>query len=106
MNNFTLAEMPAYTLEATYTDIELGPQQLLVVETIVGGKGYAIQYIASPQTYQQYFPIVERMIESFEIMQQQNAEDGRGQQQQSLLQQPQEQQQDQGDSISPIPGVF
>jgi hypothetical protein len=70
MNNFTLAGMPAYTLEATYTDTELGPQHLLAVEAIIDNKGYAIQYIASPQTYQQYFPIAERMIESFEISQQ------------------------------------
>jgi hypothetical protein len=103
MNNFTLAGMPAYTLEATYTDAELGPQQLLAVETIVGGKGYGIQYIASPQTYQQYFPIVERMIESFEIMQEQEMEGG-GQQQ--LQQQQQQPQQNQEESISPIPGLF
>ncbi len=32
MNNFTLAGMPAYTLEATYTDTELGQQYLLAVE--------------------------------------------------------------------------
>ncbi|MDP9016028.1 MAG: hypothetical protein M3M87_04650, partial [Thermoproteota archaeon] len=109
MNNFTLAGMPAYTLEATYTDTEFGPQQLLVVEAIIDNKGYAIQYVASPQTYQQYFPTVERMIESFEIsqqsqQQQQDEEDG-GQQQQ--FQQPeQQQQQNQDDSFSPIPGVF
>jgi hypothetical protein len=97
MNNFTLAGMHAYTLEATYTDAELGPQQLLAVETIVGGKGYGIQYIASPQTYQQYFPIAERMIELFEISQQLQ------QQQEEEEQQPQ---QNQEDSFSAIPGLF
>ncbi len=107
MNNFTLAGMPAYTLEATYTDIELGPQQLLVVETIIDNKGYGIQYIASPQTYQQYFPIANGMIESFEINQQlqqqqeqqQEEVEDEGRQQQRL-------QQNQGDSFSAVPGLF
>ena len=91
MNNFTLGGMPAYTLEADYTDVELGPQHLLVVEAIVDNKGYGIQYSASPQTYQTYFPIVQRMIESFEIMQQlqqQQAEDEEDEGEQELLQQP------------------
>ena len=105
MNNFTLAGMPAYTLEATYTDTELGQQYLLAVETIVGGKGYAIQYIASPQTYQQYFPIAERMIESFEIMQQLQQEEA-GRQQQQLQQEQGTPQQNQGDSFSAVPGLF
>ena len=106
MNNFTLAGMPAYTLEATYTDTELGQRYVLVVEAIVGGKGYGIQYIASPQTYQQYFPIVERMIESFEIMQQlQQEEEGEGQQQR-LQQEQGTPQQNQEDSFSAVPGLF
>jgi hypothetical protein len=91
MNNFTLGGMPAYTLEAACTDVELGPQHLLVVEAIVDNKGYGIQYSASPQTYQTYFPIVERMIESFEIMQQlqqQQAGDEEDEGEQELLQQP------------------
>ena len=107
MNNFTLAGMPAYTLEATYTDTELGPQHLLAVEAIIDNKGYAIQYIASPQTYQQYFPIAERMIESFEISQQlQQQEQDEGEADQQQLQQPQPQQQNQGDSFSAVPGLF
>jgi hypothetical protein len=103
MNNFTLAGMPTYTLEAIYTDVEVGPQHLLVVETIVNNKGYAIQYIAPTQTYQQYFPTAERMIESFEIMQQQGGENEGGQQQQQLQQQPQ---QNQEDSFSEVSGFL
>ena len=106
MNNFTLAGMPAYTLEATYTDSELGQQYLLAVETIIGGKGYAIQYIASPQTYQQYFPIAERMIESFEIMQQLQQEEEGERQQQQLQQEQGTPQQNQEDSFSAVPGLF
>jgi hypothetical protein len=108
MNNFTLAGNPAYTLEAIYTDAELGQQHLLAVEAIVGGKGYGIQYIASPETYQQYFPIAERMIESFEItqqqLQQQEMEGGQQQQQQQLQQQ--QPRQNQEASLSPVPGLF
>jgi hypothetical protein len=68
--NFSLAGMPAYSLEATYTNADFGPQHLLEVGTIIDNKGYFIQYQADPPVYRTYFPIVERMIESFEIMQQ------------------------------------
>ena len=68
--NFSLADMPAYSLEATYTNADFGPQHLLEVGTIIDNKGYFIQYQADPPVYRTYFPIVERMIESFEIMQQ------------------------------------
>ncbi len=90
------------------TQIEFGPQYVLEVGTIIDNRGYFIQYFADPPVYQQYFPIVERMIESFEITQQQSQqqqEDGQdevGQQQQ----QPQQPQQNQVDSVTPIPGLF
>lgn len=67
--NISLANMPAYSLEATYTNADFGSQHLLEVGTIIDNKGYFIQYQADPPVYQTYFPIVERMIESFEIMQ-------------------------------------
>lgn len=67
--NFSLAGVPAYSLEATYTNADFGPQHLLEVGTIIDNKGYFIQYQADPPVYRTYFPIVERMIESFEIMQ-------------------------------------
>jgi hypothetical protein len=105
LNNFTLAGTRAYTLEATYSDAELGQQYLLVVETIVDGRGYGIQYIASPQTYQQYFPIAERMIESFETTQQLQQEEGERQQQQSQQEQGTPQQ-NQEDSFTAVPGLF
>lgn len=69
MGNFTLAGMPAYNFEITYTDQEFGPQNMLEVGTIFDNRVYYIQYYADLPIYQTYFPIVERMIESFQIMQ-------------------------------------
>jgi hypothetical protein len=67
VGNFTLAGMPAYSLEVTYTDPEFGPQNMLEVGRIVENRVYYIQYFADPPIYQKYFPIVQRMIESFQI---------------------------------------
>ncbi|HEU0143236.1 MAG TPA: hypothetical protein VFQ47_00485 [Nitrososphaera sp.] len=67
IGNFTLAGMPAYSLEVTYTDPEFGPQNMLEVGRIVENRVYYIQYFADPPIYQKYFPIVQRMIESFQI---------------------------------------
>jgi hypothetical protein len=67
IGNFTLAGMPAYSLEIAYTDPEFGPQNMLEVGRIVENRVYYIQYFADPPIYQKYFPIVQRMIESFQI---------------------------------------
>ena len=68
MGNFTLAGMPAYSFEITYTDPEFGPQNVLEVGRIFEDRVYYIQYFADPPIYGKYFPIVERMIESFETL--------------------------------------
>ena len=69
IGNFTLAGMPAYSFEIAYTDLEFGPQNLLEVGRIFDNRVYYIQYFADPPIYQKYLPVVERMIESFQIMQ-------------------------------------
>ena len=69
VGNFTLAGMPAYNLEVTYTDLESGPQNMLEVGRMFENRVYYIQYFADTPIYQKYFPIVERMIESFQITQ-------------------------------------
>jgi hypothetical protein len=66
-DDFTLAGMAAYALEAAYSDPEFGPQNMLIVETIVDNKGYSISYIAEPQIYQKYLPIIEEMISSMQL---------------------------------------
>jgi hypothetical protein len=68
-DNFTLADMPAYSFEATYTDTEFGPQHLLEVGTIIDNRGYFLQYFADSPVYQEYLPIVQETIESFRITQ-------------------------------------
>ncbi len=69
IGNFTLAGIPAYSFEIAYTDLEFGPQNLLEVGGIFDNKAYYIQYYADPPIYQKYLSVVERMIESFQIMQ-------------------------------------
>jgi eukaryotic-like serine/threonine-protein kinase len=71
MGNFTLAGTPAYSFEIAYTDLEFGPQNMLEVGRIFDNRVYYIQYFADAPIYQKYLPIAERMIESFQIMQQQ-----------------------------------
>ena len=70
IGNFTLAGMPAYNFEIAYTDLEFGPQNMLEVGRIFDNRVYYIQYYADTPIYQKYLPIAERMIESFQIMQQ------------------------------------
>jgi hypothetical protein len=69
IGNFTLAGMPAYSFEIAYTDLEFGPQNVLEVGRIFDNRVYYIQYFADTPIYQKYFPIVERMVESFQITQ-------------------------------------
>ncbi len=70
IGNFTLAGMPAYSFEIAYTDLEFGPQNMLEVGRLFDNRVYYIQYFADAPIYQKYLPIAERMIESFQIMQQ------------------------------------
>ena len=69
IGNFTLAGEPAYSLEIAYTDLEFGPQNMLEVGRMFENRVYYIQYFADTPIFQKYFPIVERMIESFQITQ-------------------------------------
>ncbi len=69
IGNFTLAGMPAYSFEISYTDPEFGPQNMLEVGRIFEDRVYYIQYFADPPIYGKYFPTVQRMIESFETQQ-------------------------------------
>lgn len=69
IGNFTLAGTPAYSFEIAYTDLEFGPQNVLEVGRLFDNRVYYIQYFADTPIYQKYLPVVERMIESFQIMQ-------------------------------------
>jgi hypothetical protein len=65
--NATLAGMPAYTIVATYTDPTLGPRMTLETGTIFEDEVYYLSYFADSQDYERYLPIIQEMIDSFEI---------------------------------------
>jgi hypothetical protein len=65
--NATLAGIPAYTIVATYTDPTLGPRMTLEIGTIFEDEVYYLSYFADPQDYERYLPIIQEMIDSFEI---------------------------------------
>jgi hypothetical protein len=69
IGNFTLAGIPAYSFEIAYTDLEFGPQNVLEVGRLLDNRVYYIQYFADTPIYQKYLPVVERIIESFQIIQ-------------------------------------
>ena len=73
--NATLAGMPAYTIVATYTDPTLGPRMTLEIGTIFEDEVYYLSYYADPQDYERYLPIIQEMIDSFEIEGSGNNED-------------------------------
>jgi hypothetical protein len=73
--NATLAGMPAYTIVATYTDPTLGPRMTLETGTIFEDEVYYLSYFADPQDYERYLPIIQQMIDSFEIEGSGNNED-------------------------------
>jgi hypothetical protein len=60
--NSTLAGKPAYTIVGTYQDPSSGPQKLMEVGTITGGKVYFIQYIADESKYSDYLSVVQNMM--------------------------------------------
>jgi hypothetical protein len=65
--------MPAYTLHATFTNAELGPQEMLEIGTIFEGRGYYLSYFVEPEDYERYLPIIQQMIDSFEIVESGNS---------------------------------
>ncbi|MGC1135831.1 MAG: hypothetical protein WA941_23605 [Nitrososphaeraceae archaeon] len=52
----------------TYSDPIMGQTEAMNIETISGEKAYVIEYYAKPETYSQYLPIVQKMINSFELI--------------------------------------
>jgi hypothetical protein len=69
--NSTLAERPAYKVELKYIDEITGSpvdRYLLDTGTVVEDKVYVVSYWAEPQTYSELLPDVEKMVDSFEIL--------------------------------------
>jgi hypothetical protein len=58
---------PAYTLIATF-DSSTSFIKVRDIGTIVGGKHYSVVYFATPENYLTYLPIVDKMVDSFQIV--------------------------------------
>jgi len=63
-----LAHHPAYTIVWTYTNPTYGIRKSIEMGTIIGNKGYFVDYTAAEGKFQYYLPVVQKMINSFEII--------------------------------------
>ena len=74
-NITTLANNPAYKIISTFTNSRSGgddplhsPQfQTMTIWTIKGDRMYTISYSQIPSEFSRYLPIIQKMIDSFEI---------------------------------------
>ena len=66
-SNNTLAGRIAYTILWTYTHPTYGIRKSMEIGTIIGNKGYFIDYTAASSKFLDHLPIVQKMISSFEI---------------------------------------
>jgi hypothetical protein len=64
----SLAGNRAYTIIWTYTNPTYGMRKSIEIGTIIGGKGYFVDYTAAEGKFQKYLPVVQKMINSFEII--------------------------------------
>jgi eukaryotic-like serine/threonine-protein kinase len=65
--NATLADNPAYKL--VYTGVEEGVNlQAMIILTIKGDNAYIVSYIAEPTKFSHYLPILQKMINLFQII--------------------------------------
>ncbi len=63
-----LAGNRAYTIVWTYTNPTYGIRKSIEIGTIIGNKGYFVDYTAAEGKFQSYLPVVQKMINSFEII--------------------------------------
>jgi hypothetical protein len=66
--NNSLAGNHAYTVVWTYTHPTYGIRKSLEIATIIGSKGYFVDYTAAAAKFSDYLPTAQKMIESFEII--------------------------------------
>src|SRR6266487_6547116 len=64
----SLAGNRAYTIVWTYTNPSYGIRKSIEIGTIIGNKGYFVDYTAAEGKFQNYLPLVQKMINSFEII--------------------------------------
>ena len=63
-----LAHNRAYTIVWTYINPTYGIRKSIEIGTIIGSKGYFVDYTAAEGKFQNYLPVVQKMINSFEII--------------------------------------
>jgi hypothetical protein len=66
--NNSLAGNRAYTVVWTYTHPTYGIRKSIEIATVIGGKGYFVDYTAAAAKFTNYLPIAQKMIGSFEII--------------------------------------
>ena len=66
--NNRLAGNLAYAIAWTYTHQTYGSRKSLEIATVIGGKGYFVDYTAATANFSNYLPNAQNMTKSFEII--------------------------------------
>ncbi|HZD35425.1 MAG TPA: hypothetical protein VE130_09495, partial [Nitrososphaeraceae archaeon] len=61
-----LAGNLAYTVVWTYANPSYGMRKSIEIATIIGSRGYFVDYSAATTDFSKYLPIADKMIESFQ----------------------------------------
>jgi hypothetical protein len=69
-NNTALGSRPAYTILWTYNHPTHGTRKSMEIGTIIGNRGYFVDYTAASLKFLDYLPIIQEMINSFEVINQ------------------------------------
>jgi hypothetical protein len=65
-NSRLLANSSGYTIVWTYTHPTYGMRKSIEIATILGSRGYFVDYTAATANFSKYLPVAEKMIESFQ----------------------------------------
>jgi hypothetical protein len=65
-SNRRLADNLAYTIVWTYTHPAYGMRKSIEIATILGSRGYFVDYTAATTNFSKFLPVAEKMIESFQ----------------------------------------
>lgn len=65
-SNRRLADNLAYTVVWTYTHPTYGMRKSIEIATILGSRGYFVDYTAATTNFSKFLPVAEKMIESFQ----------------------------------------
>jgi hypothetical protein len=66
ISNRRLADNLAYTIVWTYNHPTYGMRKSIEIATILGSKGYFVDYTAATTNFSKFLPVAEKMIESFQ----------------------------------------